>query len=474
MRINRIANQLIANGLQPNQRIAILGCNSVDYATVFLAALRAGICVTPLPVMASRESLVMMINDSDAKLLFASPETLSLITPVLHKLKVITPNKIEPIRGQATAGYSPLDDYIESALGADPAVKPQQDWMFNLIYSSGTTGTPKGIIHNRQFRAIESAVFEGLGFNAETRGLVSTPLYSQTSLFFLFAALSNGGSVFLMEKFTPETFLRLSETEKITHTVLVPVQYKRLLETPSFKQADLNSYCFKCSTSAPLSPNIKQHVLEQWPEGGLWEFYGMTEGGVNCCLAAHERPDKLDTVGQPAPGCDLRVIDDQGREVPAGTSGEIVGTGSRIMVGYHNQPKATTEASWYDDKGRRFHRSGDIGWLDEENFLHLLDRKKDMIISGGFNVYAVDLEKVLLDHPDVEEAAVIARPDERWGEVPFAFVVGAVQESDLEALKNWANNQLGKAQRISDIRCIDELPRSPIGKVLKRDLRSAI
>ena len=171
-------------------------------------------------------------------------------------------------------------------------------------------------------------------------------------------------------------------------------------------------------------------------------------------------------------GCDIRIIDEQGQELPQGKKGEIVGHSDRMMQGYHKRPDATAEASWYDKDGRRFQKSGDIGWLDSENFLHLLDRKKDMIISGGFNVYAIDLEKVLLSHPDVADAAVIAAPSEQWGETPLAFVVMVPNTAtEPEPLRQWANAQLGKAQRISEIRVIDELPRSPIGKVLKRELK---
>ena len=202
----------------------------------------------------------------------------------------------------------------------------------------------------------------------------------------------------------------------------------------------------------------------------------MTEGGVNCCLVAHEHLDKLDTVGQPGEGCDIRIIDDKGRELPQGEAGEVVGHCDRMMDGYHNRPEATAEASWYDEQGRRFQKSGDIGWFDEDNFLHLLDRKKDVIISGGFNIYAIDLERVLLSHGDVLDAAVIAAPSEQWGETPVAFVVvaAACGALDAEGLRVWANSQLGKAQRISEIRLIDELPRSPIGKVLKRELRAGL
>jgi len=466
-RLNQIANRLIALGIEPNQRIAILARNSISYATLFLGGLRAGICIVPLSTLSSGESLAGMINDSQAKLLFVSDDYRDLIDPVEQQLTGLLPNGL--LRLEA------LEDFIADASAEAVNIEPDLDWGFNLIYSSGTTGTPKGILQNRRYRAIESQVMNGLGFNENSRGLIATPLYSNTTLFFFMAILANGGSIHIMEKFNTTEYLAICEREKITHTVLVPVQYERLLKDPALDTTDLSSFEFKCSTSAPLHKPVKEELLQRWPEGGLWEFYGMTEGGVNCALAAHERPDKLDTVGQAGEGCDIRIIDEQGKELPWGETGEVVGRCDRMMVGYHNRPEATSEASWYDAEGRRFQKSGDIGWFDEEGFLHLLDRKKDVIISGGFNIYAIDLEKVLLSHPEVADAAVIAVPSEQWGETPVAFVVMVNKsEGDAEALRQWANSQLGKAQRISEVKMIDELPRSPIGKVLKRELRDGV
>jgi len=200
----------------------------------------------------------------------------------------------------------------------------------------------------------------------------------------------------------------------------------------------------------------------------------MTEGGGTCILQAHDHPDKLHTVGQPAPGHDIRLLDEQGNEVGPGETGEIVGHSGAIMAGYHNQPGKTAEAEWFDKDGRRFIRTGDLGRFDKDGFLTLLARKKDMIITGGFNVYPSDLEAILRGHPDVAEAAVVGMPSERWGETPVAFVVlkkGA--SASAEAVMTFANNQLGKTQRLAAVDLVDSLPRSAIGKVLKRELRDS-
>jgi acyl-CoA synthetase (AMP-forming)/AMP-acid ligase II len=227
----------------------------------------------------------------------------------------------------------------------------------------------------------------------------------------------------------------------------------------------------KLSTSAPFAAALKTQVLERWP-GGLVELYGMTEGGVTCVLAAHVHRHKLHTVGLPGQGVDARLIDEAGREVARGAVGEVVGHSGAMMIGYHNRPDETRAAEWFDDAGRRFIRTGDVGRFDEDGFLVLLDRRKDLIISGGFNIYPSDLEAALAAHPDVVEAAVVGVPSPEWGETPVAFVVlnsGSDPESD--ALLRWANERLGKVQRISALRIVESLPRNAIGKVMKRALR---
>jgi acyl-CoA synthetase (AMP-forming)/AMP-acid ligase II len=240
---------------------------------------------------------------------------------------------------------------------------------------------------------------------------------------------------------------------------------------PDFDKHDLSSFRMKFCTSAPFSAALKAAVLARWP-GGLVEFYGMTEGGGTVILEAHKYPDKLHTVGRPAEGHDIRLIDDNGREVPPGEAGEVVGRSPTMMTGYHNQPEKTREAEWYAPDGTRFIRTGDIGRFDAEGFLTLFDRKKDMIISGGFNIYPSDLEAQLRKHPAVADAAVVGVPSVQWGETPVAFVVRNEDETTTaEALREWVNAAVGKTQRLADLIYVGDLPRNAIGKVLKRELR---
>ena len=207
--------------------------------------------------------------------------------------------------------------------------------------------------------------------------------------------------------------------------------------------------------------------------GKLMEFYGLTEGGGVCVLVADETPEKLHTVGKPAAGVDIRIISDQGAEVATGITGEVVGRGPSMMSGYWNRDDLTEASLWKDQNGTVFFRSGDMGCFDNDGFLILSDRKKDVIISGGFNIYADDLERTLLSDLDVVDAAVIGIPSDEWGETPMGFVVlkeGVIRSS--EEIRMAANARLGKFQRIQKIEIVEMLPRSEIGKILKRELRS--
>jgi acyl-CoA synthetase (AMP-forming)/AMP-acid ligase II len=261
--------------------------------------------------------------------------------------------------------------------------------------------------------------------------------------------------------------LKLAEAHAATHTMLVPVQYRRVLAEPAFDDHKL-SFVMKFCTSAPFPGELKAEVLRRMP-GGLIEFYGMTEGGVGFMLVAHMFPDKLHTVGQPNEGHAVRIIDEDGNDVPPGTPGEIVGQSPATMNGYRNRPDLTDKAYWTAPDGSKWLRTGDIGRIDAEGFLTLMDRAKDMIISGGFNIYPSDIEAILVALPGVREAAVVGLPSDRWGETPVAFVVAP--GADAAALKAAANAELGKTQRLADLVLVDELPRSHIGKVLKRELR---
>lgn len=464
--MDRIACKLQGEGLQAGDAIAICASMSIEYAAVFLGALRIGVVVAPLAPGSGASSLQRMVQDAQARLVFT--DTLGA-----ESLGRAGPDAVARIALDNSPAGRPLDDWLAGAGKNFTPVQVQATWPFNIIYSSGTTGEPKGIVQSHGMRW--SHVRRGAAYNygPQTVTVLSTPLYSNTTLVVFFPTLSFGGTVVLMPKFDALGYLKLAQTHRATHTMLVPVQYQRLMSHPDFGSFDLSSFQVKFSTSAPFGAAIKADVLKRWP-GALVEFYGMTEGGGTCILEAHAHPDKLHTVGRAAQGHDIRLIDDNGVEVSTGEAGEVVGHSGGMMNGYHGQPEKTREAEWFDPQGKRFIRTGDIGRFDADGFLTLFDRKKDMLISGGFNVYPSDLEAVVRKNPAVFEVAVVGVPSVQWGETPVAFVVlkpGQTVSSD-ELLK-WTNDQLGKTQRLSSLQYMDELPRSAIGKVLKRELRVA-
>jgi acyl-CoA synthetase (AMP-forming)/AMP-acid ligase II len=459
--MDRIAFALQRDGVKSGDSVAVCAGTSINYAAAFCGVLAAGGAVAPLAPSSSPASLASMLKDCGARLLLLDRETAAALQGTGYE------TFISPVALDDSEAGEPFSKWIgpDGAKPADMSIAPDQP--FNVIYSSGTTGAPKGVV---QPHAMRWGQFKRVSYKGAVT-IVSTPLYSNTTLVVFLPTLAYGGTAVLIPRFDAGEFLRLSEQRLATHAMLVPVQYHRIMERPDFDAYDLSTYVLKLSTSAPFPAALKAEALRRWP-GGLIEFYGLTEGGGATVLVAHQFPHKLHTVGQPFPGNDIRLIDEAGREVERGGIGEVVGRSDMMMTGYRNLPEKTREVEWRDSEGRRFIRTGDIGRFDEDGFLILLDRAKDIIISGGFNIYPSDIEAELARHEAVVEAAVVGVRSERWGETPVAFV--ALQEGAAvggSTLMDWVNARLGKTQRVSEVKIVQALPRSPIGKVLKRELR---
>lgn len=471
-RVNQVANALLALGVAPGDTVCVLARNSNAYVETFLGILRMGGCVVPLPSMASADSLRGMIMDSGATALFLAEDLASLLEPIRDEVTDHLAGRLLAYDFQAD-GWLDYVNWRDRAATEEPAARVTPDALFNIIYSSGTTGVPKGIVHDHALRDAQVKRLKRFGLDETAISLISTPLYSNTTLVTLMPTLAAGGCCVLMPKFDVLEYLTLCERERATHTMLVPVQYQRIMNHPDFDRFDLSSMRVKLSTSAPLRAALKRDIAARFP-GLMIEIYGLTEGGGNTLLSVTEFPDKLESVGRPGEGVEIRIIDEEGNEQPQGQVGEVVGRSPTMMRGYHNRPDLTKAYIWRDAKGVAFFRSGDMGHFDEDGFLYLSDRKKDMIISGGLNIYADDLERVLLDHDAVEDVAVIGVPSEQWGETPLGLVVlkAGSEGTAPDAIREWANQKLGKSQRLAAVEVRDHLPRSAIGKILKRELRA--
>ncbi len=449
--MDRVAWHLIRLGLRHNDVVASLGGVKPQHLTLYLGTLAAGGTFAPMMISATPHIVAGLVANCAPRLIFADAAGQAALGDL-----------------QAESMDGLLADCADTEPSALPHIAPTDG--FDIIYSSGTTGAPKGIMHNHRFRGRQRARMAGFGFDHCARLLVSTPLYSNTTLAALLPMLAGGGTAVLMPKFDAGDWLALAQAHRITHAMCVPVQFRRLLAHPDFDASDLGAFVTKLSTSAPLTADLGAELLARFP-GRMVNIYGMTEGGVGCLMDLTAHPDRLDTVGQVVAGGNLMTLGPDDTPLPQGEVGEIVGRSVTMMTGYCNAPDLTRAALWTDAQGVHWMRSGDMGRVDADGFLHVMDRTKDMINSGGFNVFAVDLENALLSHTAVAEAAVIAVPSEEWGETPLAYVV-LRNDADPEVLRAHANDRLGKTQRISRVIATDALPRSEIGKILKRALRA--
>lgn len=468
-RVGCLSGALLGSGLKPGDRVALLSYNSDYLVESYLALVRVGLVATPVNFRLVGPEMAYILNNSGAKAIIYGPEfeeVLSSIRPDLQSVQVF----ISPLADKSglAADY---ETFLQSGPWTASSDQVREDDPCQIMYTSGTTGRPKGAVITH--RNVIWNLFNTIHGREDRGGQVSIivgPLYHTAALNnHLTIQIALGGTSLLVRKFEPESMLKLIQDQRATTISGSPAMYNLLLQHPAAGNYDTTSIN-KCTAGADKLPmETKRQLLKFFPNiNGVYDVYGCTEASP-CIAILNERDSmrKDASVGPALPFLDARVVDEEGRPVPAGEVGEIVCKGPNVMQGYHDDPQATAAAikhGWL--------HTGDMAKLDEEGFFYIVDRKKDMIVSGGENIYPREIEEVLYTHPDIAEAAVVAMPDATWGESGRAFVALKQGRSlGAEQVIQFCKQHLASYKKPKRIDFIAELPRNASGKVLKRKLR---
>jgi acyl-CoA synthetase (AMP-forming)/AMP-acid ligase II len=473
-RMHQVANALIAAGLRPGGKVATLLNNSTHHLEIILGTIAAGGVIVPLSVLMARDALAAMIENAEAQFLFAAGDTLDQIEPIRGKLGRIPSGAFIAVDA-GPPGWARYDEWI-CAPATEPAVDHRFDDTISILYTSGTTGVPKGMEHTHLSRLLYPLVLGPLlKIDERARTILTTPMYHNGTWVTMLPTLYAGGTVVIMPKFTVEAFHDTVEREHCTHAFMVPTQLVLMLDEAKFEPVRLRSMKMVMAAGSPLSTDTFREIASKLPRLDFCEIYGMGEGFMTFIGPDDYAVGKAGSVGRPiaALDSDIRIIGPDDRELPQGEIGEIVGYSALLLKCYYRDPERTAASLWHEPhRGRAFLRSGDLGYYDPEGYLHLVGRAKDVIISGGVKVYAVDIEDVFMQHPDVREAAVIGVPHDKWGETPLLLTImreGSVASE--EEVLDWGNARLGKTQRVSRVEFRESFPRNTLDKVLKRQLR---
>ena len=466
--VNRWANALAAQGVARGERVATVLGNSLALLATYWACAKLGAAIVPLSPLLNASGLASLLADAKPRIVLGASDQVAMLDTARRAGAAPAWVLVDPSPADEAAGWLSFAALREAAPEAAPGVRVEAGDLATVMYTSGTTGLPKGICHTHFIRAMYAALLSNAWRMApESVVLHSGAIVFNGAMVTMFPAFMNGATYVLHRAFDAEAFIDTVERERVTHTMLVPAQIIAILNARGFDPARLTSLECILSLGAPLHVEHKERLLRLLPDR-FYELYGLTEGFVTI-LDRDDAKRKAGSVGVPPPFFEMRIVGEDGRDLAPGGVGEIVGRGPITMPGYLGRPDLTAAAlrdGWL--------YTGDLGYVDEDGFLFLVDRKKDMIDSGGVKVYPKDVEEVAARHPDVREVAVFGIPHPKWGETPVAAVVlkpGAAATAD--ELRDWINARVAaRYQRVERVIVMDDFPRNAAGKTLKREMRA--
>ncbi len=466
-RVNQLAHGLMGLGIGKGDKVAVLFMNCMEFVESYFALAKIGAVTVALNFRLTGRELVYQIDNSDSRALILGQDFLDVVKDVRAQLP-----GVEHFISVSDHGVEGMVDYeamLREGSPEEPVVFVGDEDPVMIMYTSGTTGRPKGamLTHKNQIvDAINFLIETDLG--SDERGVCVAPLFHIGALALCLKLLLVGGTTIIEREFVPQAVLRLLHREKITIQFLVPAMWIFLLEQPDIADYDLKTLRMAITGGAAMPIEVKDRLMKQFPNAGVYDVFGQTEmSPCTTLLKARDALRKPGSVGQRMVNVEARIVDDDDRDVPQGEIGEIVYRGPTVMKEYYKNPEATAEAM----SGGWFH-SGDLVREDQEGYLYVVDRKKDMIISGGENIYAAEVEEVLYSHPGILEAAVIGIPDPQWGENVKAVVVSREGETlNEQEIIDYCRQNLASYKKPKSVEIVDALPRNPSGKVLKYKLR---